>query len=346
MDHTLYFPYIDPQDNGVLNTSLLLWDDIYTIVPENLQQAYQNQVSSTLATEGILQEIRVDEHSRAVMKTADVVTEYLDNPKVQQLLLNSVKNKENISHIHPDKLAASLKEKINTLLKEDIFIEKNLSSSNYRMYTNDSFVGMEEGFTNFYMSVLANHVSEERGYGLTAETTLHDSIFSDLSLNIAKSQREHNAELVNGLMSYIMVEMPKIAANNDIDKLLNIRKTYEEERRELRYALQRLANSAQNLKYFQNPQDLTHTVKYIYQSEIKPGVDDLKRKLRSNNISFFISPFNLTGLTTLAGSIPFPIALSLTGLSVVLNGVNWWQNKQNAINESPYRYLMSIQKNR
>lgn len=53
----LYYPTIDIEDDEWIKNAVLFWDEINTIVPESMQNPYQNVDSKFLFDEGILKPI-------------------------------------------------------------------------------------------------------------------------------------------------------------------------------------------------------------------------------------------------------------------------------------------------
>ncbi len=151
----LYYPWILIQDEAWLKTSALYWNEISTIVPASMGKPYSDSDSRALEEEGILKPLRVTSSSRETAALRNEVIEYFDDYK--NYYANVIAGHE------CDKCKAHIYwEKIDTKLHS--LIQSRLHDFN------DNYVKVDQNFSDFYMTILANRIAQSKGLNLITDT--------------------------------------------------------------------------------------------------------------------------------------------------------------------------------
>ena len=82
-DVALYHPWIEPTDASMLRTAALFWDRLLTIVPEAIEEPYQNAVAKEAAELGFLQPRRVTSEQPEVQKATEEFAADRHRPVIQ-----------------------------------------------------------------------------------------------------------------------------------------------------------------------------------------------------------------------------------------------------------------------
>jgi len=67
----LYYPNIDVRDPAWLRSTLLYWDDIYTIVPRAIETPYETEDTKICAKEGQLRPLYCDDHPEVIKRLSE-----------------------------------------------------------------------------------------------------------------------------------------------------------------------------------------------------------------------------------------------------------------------------------
>jgi len=73
----LYYPTIDIGNWDWAKSTALLWDNIQTIVPQSIQNPYQNRVTQILFDEGVLNPLYINPEMELVTNLTSEVETYL-----------------------------------------------------------------------------------------------------------------------------------------------------------------------------------------------------------------------------------------------------------------------------
>lgn len=175
--NALYYPSIDIDNTEWLRTAVLFWDSISTIVPEEIDNPYCTSDTEYLYMEGILRPLKVNSYDNSVISIEDDVLSVLSSPEVIEKLFcdYSVSG----TRIYKSKMSVVLIELMEDI-KRDKYQDK-LERYYRRRYNNSTdsplrYYSVDDVFALFYMTVLANKLSErdglemisDRGIGRTA----------------------------------------------------------------------------------------------------------------------------------------------------------------------------------
>ena len=153
-----------------LKTSLLYWDELRTIVPESIDDPYKSNSTQALADAGLLRPVRVHSDMEEIEDLTDSVLTYLStNEGARVVAMNghrgSVIHEEKLPYkfeqfadIHPEKLPYKVRNELRHLFRD----------SN----RDGSWLTVDSGFADFYMTLLATKLSERTGASLVTADSM------------------------------------------------------------------------------------------------------------------------------------------------------------------------------
>jgi hypothetical protein len=173
----LYYPTIEIQNENWLKNASFYWDEISTIVPESLRNPYRSRVSKELVDAGILVPFNISPTNSIVRGISSQAVNYLNSMDAQKFILSRTSGYQ----IHRDKLSKGFEIHIDKLPelfkihkdKLPYLIEDDLRSG---LYNGDWFVA-DSGFAQFYMSLLANKICENKGLALLTDDSFASNFY-------------------------------------------------------------------------------------------------------------------------------------------------------------------------
>lgn len=84
----LYYPWIDIADDNWLKTAILYWDEISTIVPESIENPYENEATKIAQEANILKPLRVNSYMREVEEIIPEVITYMNTDEGLRVLMS------------------------------------------------------------------------------------------------------------------------------------------------------------------------------------------------------------------------------------------------------------------
>ena len=146
----LFYPTIDIKNENWLKTAILFWDEINTIVPESINNPYQERATQYLSDEGILKPIQVSPDNDFIEELSEETFDYLNTNEGFQLLTEGGRY-----GLHRDKLPRDISRLF------DIYPEKlpyEIQRILHHRMTDDGWLRVDGGFAKFYMTLLANKI--------------------------------------------------------------------------------------------------------------------------------------------------------------------------------------------
>lgn len=181
----LYYPHIDIRNERWLRTAALFWDSIQTIAPASLREPYSTDLARELSGEGILEPIRISPRSIEVESIGDTVLDFITDPASAGVLLQT--DGQHAERIHVDKLPRELAElaRIHPQ-KLPYFIQQHLEDH----LNSEGWYEVSQGFSSFYMTLLASRIASTRGLGLVTESNSADQLATAVQKGKPLSQRD------------------------------------------------------------------------------------------------------------------------------------------------------------
>lgn len=356
----LYYPYIDIKDERWLRSAALFWDSIRTIVPVSHLDPYSNDFARALCDEGVLEPVRVSSDMDEVEELTDKVLDFLTDPASAGVMFDT--DKHPTRRIHPDKMSYELHELAHIHPEKLPYM---IRSELERGLNDDGWFHVAPGFANFYMTLLASQLAQRLGLGLVTESSAADQ----LAIAVRKGKplgtsgnrrigrhfdafgprRSLPTDVAPSLLIDLMVQGVSLPEHLSVKEILKFKKDHKEELAVFRREVARLTTDL--------PKDvpieaLRQAVSDQYQANVLPAMRSLRESLRAQSwdaglngllkVSFFSAA--PTSAAILAG-IPSSVALLAgAGISLTASAVLLANQRRRARIDSPYSYLLSMER--
>jgi len=369
----LYYPWIDIRDESWLKTSLLYWDTVRTIVPESIENPYSSETGCSLQEAGFLVPLRVQSDMEEIEElTGDALT-YLTSSEGAELLVAGAEGRRH--HIHLQKLPHRLR-RLARMHPEKLPYEirhfvSRLSSPAAR---GSDWLEVDDSFALFYMTLLASRLAERVGAGLLTplpaaeklavtarlDAQLHELVPWDLDgphgpwhrwreYEAFGPRRRMPRTLAPGLLSQLAIQRIGVAPDTPIDRLLDFRERHHDELACFRMEIERLTSSVEE----DLPAEaLRQRVSDLYTNRVEPAVTNLQRALEGRRIRWlsdgllkvaFLSAGSSSVLVAAGMAVPTAL-LAGAGVSLIVSGIRYNQDKSEALRSNPYAYLLSLER--
>lgn len=370
MSQALFYPWIDIRDEAWLKASLLYWDSVRTIVPESIEAPYSTEAGRALAAAGFLVPLRVHSGMHEIEELSDDVLSYLGTAEGAELLIADhggdrhdihleklPRRLGRLAEIHPEKLPNEIRQML-----------QDLAAPSER---GGEWLRVGGGFANFYMTLLANRLSERVGARLLTSIPAADRLAVTARLDAqlsglvpwgmhgqAHRWREYEAfgprrrmprHLAPGMLANLAIERVAVAADTPVDRLIDFRERHRHELALFRAKVEELAASADaDLPV----EALRQRIADLHANEVAPAIANLKEALSGRRIRWisdgllkiaFLSAGSSTMLV--AAGLPVPTALLAgAGLSLIVSGTMYNVDKRESLRANPYAYLLSVER--
>jgi len=368
MSQALFYPWIDIRDESWLKTALLYWDSVRTIVPNSIESPYATTTGQALAEEGFLVPLRVQSGMHEIEDIADDVLSYLESPEGVELLIG---DNGGVSHdihvaklpqrlgrltdIHPEKLPNEVRQMIQDLMSPS---ERD-----------NEWLRVGDGFANFYMTLLANRLSERVGARLLtsipaaerlAVAARHDAQLNGLIPrrmdDPSRRWREYEAfgprrrmprNLAQGMLASLAIERLAVSADTPIEKLIEFRARHCDELALFRTKVDELAAS---IDADLPVEALRQKIADLYSNEVAPAISNLKKALTGRRIRWkseglqkiaFQSASSSAILVVAGLDVPMAL-LAGAGVSLIASKFNYNIERREILLQNPYAYLLSV----
>lgn len=359
---SLYYPWIDVQDEGWLKSASLYWDTIQTIVPETILRPYSTNTARHLENEGILVPFRVRSDAEQIESLTQDVLMYLQSQEGLELLSGADRNRVNL---HPDKLPRSIRRLARLHpMKMSHEIRYMLQNSGLSRQTDGGFMEVDDRFASFYMTLLATRLSETIGAGLVTSSSLPHRLSlrarSDSQIDsivgfdygyrdeMHDIRRRASRQMAQGMLVELMIEDIALNPETPVHNIINYRRGHASELGRFRTKVGELTSSL--------PEDVPlpavrQYINDLYVNEVKPAMDDLKKSLTSSRIKWitnswmkvaFISAGSSSVLAAMGLAIPSALLVGI-GISLIGCGILYNVDKREFLRANPYSYLLPFQ---
>jgi hypothetical protein len=353
----LYYPYIDIRNERWLRTAALFWDSIRTIVPDSIRDPYSTDFARELGDAGVLEPIRVMSDMEEVESLTDTVLDYLTDPAAAAVMLEAdthpydrfhrekmSRHLRDLAEIHPEKLPYEIRSQLGRALNDGGWYE------------------VEQGFANFYMTLLATKLAERLGLGLVTEANEADQLAITVKkgktgyLGRRRPGRHYEAtgprqrlptEVAPGLLIDLVVQSIYLAEDVPAKKILRFKEDHREELGVFRREVSRLTN---DLPTDISVEALQQRIHDQYEAEVGPAMRSIRESLRSQRLDAALNGILKVSLLSvpstsaaiLAG-VPGPVALIAgVGVSLTASAVLLANQRKRTMIDNPYSYLLSL----
>lgn len=370
MPEALYYPWIDIRDEAWLKASLLYWDSVRTIVPESIEAPYSTDTGRTLAEAGFLVPLRVHSGMEEIEELTEDTLSYLGTTEGTELLIAEHGGHRHDIHveklpyrlgrladIHPEKLPYEIRHLL-----------RGFASPSER---GRDWLRVDDGFANFYMTLLANRLAERVGARLLTSLPAADRLAVAARFDAqltglipwgmygpGRRWREYEAfgprrrmprHLAPGMLASLAIERMGVAADTPIDRLIDFRKRHHDELALFRAKVEELAASVDT----DLPAEaLRQRIMDLHANEVVPAISNLKKALEGRRIRWmsdgllkiaFLSAGSSTMLVAAGLAVPTAL-LAGAGLSLIVSGTMYNVEKRESLRANPYAYLLSVQR--
>lgn len=362
----LYYPWIDIRDEGWLKNAMLYWDKVQTIVPASIQQPYSTRTAQEFHDEGLLLPFHVEPSMREIKELTDDVLRYLESPEGAEVLMT--REISEYHYIHPDKLPREVLELIeihsDKLPRE---IEHRLRHA-FSSAQRGDWISADVRFADFYMTLLATHLSERAGVGLLTDTVANNKLAAavrlDARLSIPRRRRDRYEydeyrrhrdmplSLAQGALTDLIIDRIQVASDTPVKKILKFRRDHADELGRFRAKITDLTTTISSGRPLELDQ-LRQQVDDIYINEVKPAMNSVKEGLTDSKIKWATENFlRVASFSTSSTSVPLallglsvPYALLVgAGVSVTASAILYNREKAEKLRQNPFSYLLAAER--
>lgn len=359
--NALYYPTIDILNTNWLKTAILFWDSISTIVPESLNQPYEQLDTQYLADIGFLRPLYVNSDNKSVIAIEDDIINLMHSPEFLQVFCNSQRN--NYSGIWKGKISRRVIDNLKQLSINGIYGEKMSERIRNELrhisnHLNDTEIFyLDEQFSYIYMIVLASKLCDDHSLGMITDNIPCFTIGNAARLGNQtttrpedrfRNRRPREHQMEQGLLLDYIIKGLSISPDTTFADIVAFKSHHRDELG--RFKIQ-LANLTANFAVDEPIDILQQKISDVYNNEFKPAYNALKAALKSSRIKSFTESFLKISLlststtsvsTTLLG---MPLEQSIVagiGVSVIASAISYNADKKKSLQENPYSYLLSI----
>lgn len=354
----LYYPWIDIRDEGWLKTTVLYWDTIKTIVPEGHDTPYESRLTQELSGEGILQPEIVQPRRRVLDELVPEVVAFLNSDDAEQIIFRGQRGRH---RMHSGKFGERLARMVRIHpMKLHHEIEYMLHELDLAHRRGDDWLDVDTGFADYYMTLLATHLSQDIGAGLLTDLApshrlgISSRLGSPGSMLVPgdfdpRYRRRWNARQAQGIVVDVFLENLTISPQTSLKKILKFRRDHATElarfRKKVAELAERMPANAPLKAMRQHAQD-------AYATELAPAIDDMKNALASHRIKWLsgsllkLAFLSIGSSSTLAGlGLAVPNALLVgAGISMLATSAMYAIDRRREIADNPYLFLLKSQR--
>lgn len=352
----LFYPTIDIHNEDWLKNAILFWDEINTIVPESIDDPYQETSTRFLHDEGLLRPVKVNPSDDLIEELSTDTLNYLNTNEGFQLL---TQGQGNSYVIHSDKLPREVSEIF------DIHPEKLPREIQRRLQHNlkdGGWFAVNSNFALFYMTLLANKICEQKSIGLLSDNSLianfTDKVRLDNQIAIRSRRNQHfyphrdnekYIHLAQGLLTNLVIGGIRVLKNSSFNDILDFKKRHSDELGHFRTNIGKLTEKVSEEKPLEAIQQ---EVEDIYKDEFLPSYNNFKSALNSSGIKWISDNFmkvsvvstSATGLPMALLGLGLPQALLAgAGITLITSLVSYNQDKKEKLRTNPYSYLLAVE---
>jgi hypothetical protein len=295
-----------------------------------------------------------------VEELTDKVLDFLADPASTGVMFDI--DEHPTRRIHPDKLSHELREW--TYIHPEK-LPYRIRSELERGLNDDGWFQLAPRFANFYMTVLASQLAQRLGLGLVTESCAADRLAiavragkplagsfarrGDHRFDARGPRRSLPTDVAPSLLFELMVQGVSLPERLSVKEILRFKKDHREE---LAVFRREVAGLTTDLPKNVPIEALRQAVSDQYEANVLPAMRSLRESLRAASwdaglngllkASFFSAA--PTSAAILAG-IPGSVALVAgAGISITASAVLLVNQRRRARIESPYSYLLSMQR--
>jgi hypothetical protein len=326
----LYYPFIHFKDEAWLKTMALYWDGVKRIVPSDYE-LHDSETVEKLAGSGLIENVLPQPDDEWPVR----------DPFVQFLMNNTVtlRNRYGIEHRKdwaedpitakwaPDgsdkRLAYVHIEKMWPALK-DALVDTGLAEVGRTR--DDRWVGMHPKLADVYMTALAEHMTNGRGWHPITDETLDQLAVSGFSIerlsrglldDVSLAGDQPTAQEARVALANLCFEnvIPQGVANVPVDQIIKLRQAYRTEFKAFQDCLAAFRTETANLGGISDQAALTEHLNLRYAKTIEPSIREVRKAFKLMNVEAATSIVNVNF------AVPSMVAAAASWAGVAMNPV-------------------------
>lgn len=321
----LYYPWIEPKSAWLKNAALF-WEHIFTIVPSETE-FYKDEAVREFSEAGVLKPLYVDSCREEIEQLGEEVLSYLGTGEGRQVVPNlSDTISKNIERLHVAKLPSIIGR---------YFKKKAVGAQG-------KWLGLSSSFVNYYMTVLASHLSYAKGFVPVTDGSNFFALCKRYKMGDPYSGEVQ--DIGKGTLIESIQQTVKIYPDVSAKKIIEFRDKHWREMTSFHEEIDKLVKELE----FNRPRDSINQQVTEVNDRIDKNVEYLKERLSEMKIRSTVGSMKtvlLLPATILGAAIVGPLALVGGGiLTVNCYTIDYRLEKKKALRENPYAYLLSLRK--
>lgn len=220
----------------------------------------------------------------------------------------------------------------------------------------DGWLMVNSSFAGYYMTILANKICDESGLRLLTNNPLCSSLSNKVKQGLKGLNPENriyraeriNRQLANGIFTNLIIETIEFHPSTNVNEILSFKNNHSDALGLFRTNMKKLL---EKVSTDSSIKALREEVESVYQDEFIPSFNSLKKQLDNSPIKWTcdnvakIGFFSVgtTAIPTYLLGLTVPQALIAgAGISLVTSLISYNLDKQKALRENPYNYLLEI----
>ncbi|MEO6892775.1 MAG: hypothetical protein ABI456_23645, partial [Ktedonobacteraceae bacterium] len=245
--------------------------------------------------------------------------------------------------IHPEKIADSL----HGLME---------------LFLSDGWYRVDENFKNFYMTLLATHVSRRCRAGLLTDRTVYSQLSNTIKLDAqfsspivrghftSDSEASSLNHLAQGVLVSLALEGIQIHSNTPVEQILKFRERHNSELGRFRRKIAELAEIISSTES-DSLEAFLQCIQDTYINEVSPEVSSLKEELNHTGIKWRIGELLTLVLPVVASpflnsiGVPLPVSSGVSAGGVATAFIAKYNiEKYKLLKENSFSYLLKSRK--
>jgi hypothetical protein len=332
----LYYPWTSLEGRPALQSMLLVWNQVRTIVPFGLPIAPPEQ-HKPLYDAGVINPLSVDEGNPAVQVASERVLAMLQDQRVLEKLSSMGPNDMGRMTMWDRKMTFALREYL---------AEKQLRVPGDLPHRAD----VEGHIAGAYMSVLADEIALQQAYvPVTDQLLEHDLLTLELSVpvdqegDLGPSESMQPAVQAGAKLIELSLMGLELGQSTDLRQVVAFREKHSDEIGRFRHEVFSLAKALVT----DDAGNLEERCRAAYINQIQPAIEELSKSLKGARLDW------ISGVVSLgifgAGTLAIPVAgpagpiVALAG-AIGVSATRAHAKRQDLLSGSPYSFLVAAKK--
>ena len=349
-EDALYYPTIDIRNEAWLKSAALLWNHIFTIVPESEWSPYRNESSRELCQAGILLPHKVNPYNLNYPGLEDEVREYLNSREGKRCFkppLGIRKNEEVDDYVARIMNSEKMWQQYGEFCISIDKFAHGLMDVVGDYVNNERYVITSRHFMHFYMTALANRICQNRRMALLTDL-VYTSDLTDRMIRNTPNDRIGRDMMKQGLLYKFIIQGVKIDPKTSVDKIIRFREKYHYEMDEFRMQVSDLVGT-QNIEGLEPDEAITQLAR-LYRMGVKPALHNIQKAMDGHKIKWAadgttsIAIAGVSPMLTSGAAISSFVPVLQEGLKMVYKRFFCNSDNEEILMNKPFSFLYRINK--